>query len=216
MESLMNVKYILAKPQQELLLNRSIFRKTNKIGDVQIYKNMLYMPIGITYQKIIPFSAFQTLNGESPKTVAMMLGSVVEDKDIEGFKPLKPFNMEKIDEPYQSMNLVNKLIADTLLVTQHSHNRIEGNINLNKAKMLFLSIPFEPGWSAKVNGQSAELKLVNLGFTGLMLPKGNHVIELSYLPPYFYQGWTVFFIGLILYLYLVWRAYGQKIKRSRR
>ncbi len=209
-ESLMNVKYILAKPPQEKFVSEAIFRKIKKIGDVQIYRNMLYLPMGITYQKTVSFSNFETLSGEQEKTIAMMLGAVVKNQD--DFKKLKPLNMEKVNESYQSHILMNKLKEDTLTITQHNNNRIEGSINLSKPKILFLSIPFDPGWSAKVNGQSAELKLVNVGFMGLMLPKGNHVVELTYLPPYFYEGWLIFFIGLILYIYLVWRTYGRKIK----
>ena len=76
--------------------------------------------------------------------------------------------------------------------------------------MMFLSIPYDAGWSAKVNGQDKQFELVNTGFLGLMLPAGNHTVELSYSSPYFYQGWLVSLVALSLYLFLLWKFYWKR------
>ena len=212
LESLFSIKYMLAKPEQEKFLNKAIFKRIKKIGDVQIYKNLLYVPIGVTYEKFMSFSNFQSLSNKNQKTTALILATVVEDDEIQKFNQLTPLAFEEASKVYQVSDLLNKLKADTLLITHRTENRFEGIINLSQPKVLFMSIPFDAGWSAKVNGKSAELELLNVGFTGLVLSAGNHIVELSYLPPFFYEGWAIFFIGLALYLYLVWRSYGRKIK----
>ena len=69
--------------------------------------------------------------------------------------------------------------------------------------MLFFSIPFDKGWSAKVDGKPENLLLINIGFTGLLLDKGVHTIELSFLPPYFYEGLYISIISGFIFIFIL-------------
>ncbi|MEZ4886662.1 MAG: YfhO family protein [Chitinophagales bacterium] len=210
LESLASVKYVLTKPASDNLVDRGVFKKIHQIEDVQIYQNKFNLPMGITYQQFVPVSEYKKLLNSTQKALALLQAVVVEDEDVEKFKALERRSLEDINQTYQINELNSALIANALQINYHDNNRIEGTIGLPKPKMMFFSIPYDVGWSAKVNGKPADLELVNLGFMGLMLPAGNHTIQLSYLPPYFYQGWMVFFLGLGLYIYLMWRVYWQR------
>jgi uncharacterized membrane protein YfhO len=69
--------------------------------------------------------------------------------------------------------------------------------------MLFFSIPFDKGWSAKVDGKKEPLFMINIGFTGLLLDKGEHNIELSFLPPFYYTGAYISLISVFLFILIL-------------
>lgn len=69
-------------------------------------------------------------------------------------------------------------------------------------KMLFVSIPFDKGWNAKVNGKKVEVSNINNGFIGIDLLPGNNRVELSYMPPLLITGCLISFVSLIVFLAL--------------
>ena len=75
-------------------------------------------------------------------------------------------------------------------------NAVSGSISVEKQELLFLSIPFEPGWSASDNGNEAEILRANGGFSAILLEKGAHDIALSYETPGLAAGWAVSAVAL--------------------
>ena len=59
-------------------------------------------------------------------------------------------------------------------------NKISGTIENKKDQLLVLSIPYQNGWSAYVDGKKVSLQKVNYMYMGLDLKAGNHTIELKY------------------------------------
>jgi uncharacterized membrane protein YfhO len=45
-----------------------------------------------------------------------------------------------------------------------------------------LTIPYSRGWSARVDGEPAEIVPANVAFMGVKLTKGTHTVEFSYMP----------------------------------
>ena len=85
-------------------------------------------------------------------------------------------------------------------------NCVSGKINLEKTKILCLSIPYSKGWTAYVDGQETDLMVANTWCIGLALDEGEHDIELRYETPglkigmissitstSFYLGWVVLY-----------------------
>lgn len=62
-------------------------------------------------------------------------------------------------------------------------DRITGTIDLEESRLLALSIPYAPGWTAYVNGEEQELLRVNVMYCGLLLEPGSYDIELRYEQP---------------------------------
>lgn len=71
---------------------------------------------------------------------------------------------------------------------------------------LFLTIPFDPGWHAKVNGKSVKVESLDDAFCKIPLSKGKNKIEIYFIPQGFILGiicslvGILGFIGWILYL----------------
>lgn len=79
-------------------------------------------------------------------------------------------------------------------------NKISGSITVDNTELLCLQIPFSDGWSAAVDGKPAEIKAVDIMFTGLQLEPGRHDIELSYQTPYLKAGAYVSALGCVMFL----------------
>jgi hypothetical protein len=92
-------------------------------------------------------------------------------------------------------------------ILSFKETNIVGKIKLDKSEALFFSIPFDPSWSAKVDGKIVKLYRANLGLMALPLTAGEHSIELSFTPPFWNLslmlsglGFT-FFVVLLLILF---------------
>jgi uncharacterized membrane protein YfhO len=77
--------------------------------------------------------------------------------------------------------------------------------------MLFFTIPFDKGWKIRVNGKEKTLNRANIGFTGIILPKGNYDIELYYVPQYYYITVGISLVSVILF----WLFLGYWIYKKR-
>lgn len=92
-------------------------------------------------------------------------------------------------------------------------DRITGTITLEKPKLLCLSIPYEKGWEAYVDGKKEKIIKTNYMYSGIALDAGRHEVELVYHTPGFRTGLIVSFVCGILLLAISLRFY-VKDKRS--
>lgn len=79
---------------------------------------------------------------------------------------------------------------------------IQGNVTATEDKpVLFLTIPYEEGWSVTVDGEEAEcLALIGNAFLGVALEPGEHVVEFSFEAPMSTIGIGCSVIGIVLWL----------------
>ena len=98
------------------------------------------------------------------------------------------------------MQFSEKLKEAVFAVTGHDGRMIEGVVNAPAdGAELFLSIPFDEGWSCTVDGEEATLhEGLGSAFTGLTLSKGSHSITLKYRPQGLTAGLLATFIGILM------------------
>ncbi len=65
-------------------------------------------------------------------------------------------------------------------------------------EIIVTPIPYELGWSLRVNGEDVPLEKVNFAFLGIPLTEGMNDIEMKYRPPYFSLTWKMTAFGLLL------------------
>lgn len=78
--------------------------------------------------------------------------------------------------------------------------KVRGTIKNDEKGILALNIPFNSGWSAKVDGKSQKLTKVNGVLTGLALNPGNHNIELTFTTPGLIPGIIISVISFLILL----------------
>lgn len=79
-------------------------------------------------------------------------------------------------------NMISTLNESPLDVTSYDSTSVTGTVNAKKDGVLLLSIPYEEGWTAYVDGQKAEIHNVAGAFCGLSLAAGSHEISMIYRP----------------------------------
>jgi uncharacterized membrane protein YfhO len=103
---------------------------------------------------------------------------------------------------------LNDVNADTR-VTKNSPTDITINVTAGSEKLLFTTIPAEPGWTMTVNGVQQDYIEVMDTFIGIILPAGTHTVNLKFTPAGYPlaliltgAGFVIFVILSILYLNL--------------
>lgn len=103
------------------------------------------------------------------------------------------------EEPLISM--MEELGQRPLRLTQFTSTKVSGTVQAENTGYLILSMPYEPGWTILVDGEEAEPQLFEGMLLSVPMTKGNHTIELSFVPKGFYMGITVSLISLSLFVF---------------
>lgn len=102
-----------------------------------------------------------------------------------------------MDTFYQVFDLLSR---QRWMVDEVSSTRLSGTITAENDGVMFTSIPYDEGWSVKVDGEDTELEKIADAFIGISLSKGEHKIEMSYCPKGFRIGLTLTCISGILFI----------------
>ncbi|MDO5147386.1 MAG: YfhO family protein [Eubacteriales bacterium] len=95
------------------------------------------------------------------------------------------------------------LRQESLENVKTENNTVTGEITVSGDKMLVLSLPYQRGWTAWVDGEEVEIQKVNYQYMGLNLTSGHHKIRLHYqLPGIRYAG-MITLGGLLTFLAIV-------------
>jgi uncharacterized membrane protein YfhO len=208
LESLAGVKYLLTK-QPDARAELWGFKPVKMFGDVRLLINPNTLPLGFTYRRQLSREEFQKLSTDQ-KEQALMKACVVDGTNSDAVYRLVRLSPDSLHEKYSVREFstdVAILRSDSLSITRHSQNRIEGTMKLAVRKLLCLSIPYDRGWQATVDGQPVSLERVNVGFMGIVLDRGEHRIELSYRSPFLVGGTFLSGLSLLLFIALIARSH---------
>lgn len=87
-------------------------------------------------------------------------------------------------------------------------NTLAADSKFSNDSSIFLSIPYSKFWKAKIDGKQTDIKLAKTAFMELVIPKGNHHIELRYTNTYFLLGIVVTVVAFAVFL-----VFTVKLKR---
>ena len=93
---------------------------------------------------------------------------------------------------------VQTLRADGMRDVVVGADSLSGNVTSHGDGVLFLSIPYSKGWTARVDGMPAQIVPANVGFIGIPIGSGTHRVELRYRTPGLLIGVIVSLIALIV------------------
>ena len=108
-------------------------------------------------------------------------------------------NMKIICQPMDDYtNYIEKLGQNTLEVSSVGVDYIKGTINTDKEGILLLTIPFDNGWTAYLDGKQSTIYPANTMFSCIEVEEGVHSIELLYHTPGLRIGIIITCIGIVL------------------
>ncbi|MGM0123000.1 hypothetical protein IGI37_000366 [Enterococcus sp. AZ194] len=80
-----------------------------------------------------------------------------------------------------------------------------GKVTVSEEQTLLTTIPYDKGWTAKIDGKKVDITGFQNAFVSFKVPKGAHTITLSYLPVGFIPGAFLFVVCILLFIgYLYW------------
>lgn len=97
-------------------------------------------------------------------------------------------------------------------VASYDTNAFKGRITVEEDQAVFFSIPYEDGWTVKVDGRRVQADKVFDAFIAVPLEAGVHEIELHYVSEGFYLGMVITIVSILLligFLYLLKNKRGQ-------
>lgn len=202
LQTISNVKYVLAKDSK--FSGLSGLQKIKSFGDVDVYRLMFPLPFGFCYDKYVVKSDHQKLK-HVQNNVTLLNCFVAQDEDLNKFSALSKMNNDSIifKSILDLKEKVDSLKTDSLYVTLFTDNHIEGNINLDKPKVLYFSIPFDKDWKCEVDGKDHEILIVNYGMSGILLNPGTHQIKLEFADSDIKKGAVITIISFVIFLGLI-------------
>lgn len=90
------------------------------------------------------------------------------------------------DDSYR--NMVNDLSGSQLKVTSYDTTHLNGTIDVPADGVMLLTVAYDQGWTARVDGEKASIVSIGDALMGIKLAKGHHEIALTYSPGGFRTG----------------------------
>ena len=211
---LMNVKYAIVKEDYGLdqVSDWYAFQIAldQDFGDYKIYQYRSETHLGLLYNQVDSTDVLNEYTRDDGDYMLYKVGDMLNSSmhfDTDNMSQFESYLNHPIDQiGFDPVNIEsNCLVFD---------------IDLDYPALLFLSIPYDEGWSIKDNGKSLEYYKVQGGFIGLTLNNGNHKLDLEFLPVGFEFG-KILSIGSVSFLVLFYlfnciRMINTKHKQSKK
>lgn len=96
-----------------------------------------------------------------------------------------------------------KLSKSSMALTEKTSRGIKGNIKAEKDGLFYLSVLYDEGFKAFVDGKEVEITPVAKTFCAFELSEGEHTIELVFTPQGLYMGLLVSCAGLLAFAVII-------------
>ncbi|MDO4944035.1 MAG: YfhO family protein [Ruminococcus sp.] len=170
-----------------------------------IYENDNYIPMGFTYDYYVTDAEIKQAE-EVEKTEMLMKALVLDTKQAYKYKDVISY-YNFTDDDFTT-DEYNKNCADRKAESCSSFSYdsygFDAAITLDNPKLVFFSVPYDDGWSAEVNGQSADIEKVDYGFMAVLCPAGESEIHFTYETPGIRYGNILTGVGFVsLFAYVI-------------
>jgi len=145
-------------------------------------------------------SANGTYYNENTKfeyVIPMENTNVLDIKISSGIYPIYGLEMYYQELSYEQYEEAGNLKFD------ENEDTITCTVNAVEGEYLVTSIPYDKGFSATINGEDAEIEVVNKAFVGLKLKDGKNEVVLNYDSPLLNVGYIISLIGIAAFIWIV-------------
>ena len=146
-----------------------------KQSKFHIWENKCYIPMGFCYDNYISEKDYEVCEKYN-RSKLMLKAMVLDNKQIKKYK----FTQDKLKNShnfsYQRSDYLNdcedrkKECCSKFEYTDEGFRSVIDRKGTAENTLVFFSVPYEDGWSAYVNGKSADIEKVNVGFMAVEVP----------------------------------------------
>jgi len=166
------------------------YELVRRYGNSHLFRNRLYLPLGLTFTSYLPDDQFLQLTSEAKEQY--LLATVIlesnEQTKAAGLKRVTVAEMERELAASSYPALVEQRRASAFRLASFTQKRLEGSVHLEQDGVLVLQTPFNPGWRAFQDGQAKPVLRADVGLLGVALNAGEHKVELRYRNPWLIPG----------------------------
>lgn len=119
------------------------------------------------------------------------------------------YHLKNVKAYHMSQDVLNQITEDVIPFDLNKEksmgDHLEGTIKTSKDSYFVTSIPYDEGFTIKVDGKEIKYEKVNRAFIGFPLEKGTHQITFDYVSPFkragivsSISGFIIFFIILVV------------------
>ena len=115
------------------------------------------------------------------------------------------------------ISLYEKLNKTPLKLTSWEDTKLAGTVNAAERGVLFTSIPYETGWTVKIDGEVTETEKIFEAFLSVDIPAGEHEITFEYFPSGLKPGIiiTLASIAILAMLFIVDRIMERRYQEKK-
>ncbi|MBE6867674.1 MAG: hypothetical protein E7494_02825 [Ruminococcus albus] len=199
-------------PKSETVPKLLGFTYIDTMNGFNIYENENYIPMGFAFDYYTDDEAIKD-HEKLEKTIMLTKALVLNGNQAAVYSDyIKPYEFSDDELNYHNyINNCSERKAESCYYFRHDTNGFTGKIKLEEPKLVYFSIPYEKGWSAKVNGEEVKVEKVNYGMMAVLVPAGDSEIVFSYSADGQTKGIALTIFGFVaLAGYLVYRRFFDK------
>lgn len=199
------IRFNVHRDEMDALLSVKDVYEIDSMGNISEHENKYFIPFGFAYDKYMPTSDFYKMRDDSTKNMPLMMLAGVVMSGSEGC--LQNFDY---DEPLDLDSLVAKRREYTATDFKGNSRGFTAKIELPSTKMVFFSVPYSKGFTARIDGKEVPIHIANWCMMALKIPAGKHSIAFNYFPLGLKTGACISLVGLLLLLMIVWNEWKKK------
>ena len=168
------------------------------------YINKDYIPMGFCYDSYIIEDEIDSINDIKPKQnvpLQLLTNISIKKKDEQILSRYlskgEVYNGGNIDSIVSERR---KIVASKFEGTTKGFTSL---ISVPRDEVVFFSVPADSGFRARIDNNNTKIYSVNLGLSAVIVPKGTHLVEFSFVPKGLKEGILVSFIafciGILVY-----------------
>ena len=185
LRGLLSVEYLITTPEKRESFEDEADEGWTYLGDLDgyaLYRNDNYVPMGFTYDYYVTEATYET-SIKTLRSNLLMRALVLEDEDVEKYSSYLTELSEDMlnDLHYDSyaQDCADRR-AHSCSVFQMNNAGFHAEITLEKANLVFFSVPYDDGFTAYVNGEKTEILRVDEGLMAVLCPAGTNSIDFVY------------------------------------
>ena len=185
LRGLLSVEYLITTPEKRESFEDEADEGWTYLADVDgytLYHNDNYVPMGFTYDYYVTEATYET-SIKTLRSNLLMRALVLEDEDVKAYgQYLTELPDEMLEELYYdsyTQDCADRR-AHSCSVFQMNNAGFHAEIMLDKANLVFFSVPYDDGFTAYVNGEKTDILRVDEGLMTVLCPAGASSIDFVY------------------------------------
>ncbi len=186
------------KVRNNNILNMRGFSYINSQNGFNVYENKNYIPMGFAYDTYLTYDEFSNLSTEN-KTRNLISSLVLNQDQIKKYDDiLTHYDINEYNGDSTYIDACKEKKSKSCSKFEPDNDGFSAEIKLSKKSLVFFSVPYDKGFSAKVNGKKAEIEEVDGGLMAVVCDKGENKIRFDFELYGLNQGIALSLSGIVL------------------